>query len=247
MIYIILPAFNEASCITSLIKKIALQLGETAYTIVVLDDGSTDGTFETVRVLTDAFPITLLKHDVNCGLGKTLKDAIAYLQPKLNDQDVVITLDADGTHEPMYMRSLIDEINKGSMIVIASRYAKGGGEIGVPIARSLFSLVANTVMQNMFPMGGVRDFTCGYRAYRGLILRKAAMHYGNFLITEDGFTSMPELLIKLLFFNLRVSEIPFLVRYDLKKGKSKMHVSKTIFRYFYLWAYLKKTQRTFAR
>ncbi len=84
--------------------------------------------------------------------------------------------------------------------------------------------------RSAFPTPGVRDFTCGYRAYRASVLKAAVRRYRQEFIDEEGFQCMVDILLKLRRMNLRFDEVPLVLRYDLKAGKSKMKVARTIFK-----------------
>jgi dolichol-phosphate mannosyltransferase len=80
----------------------------------------------------------------------------------------------------------------------------------------------------MFPIRGVRDYTCGFRAYRADALRRAIARYGDGLISETGFSCMADLLLKLRTLPLEMGEVPLELRYDRRGGGSKMRVLRTI-------------------
>jgi dolichol-phosphate mannosyltransferase len=79
----------------------------------------------------------------------------------------------------------------------------------------------------MFPIRGVRDYTCGYRAYRADALR-AVDKFGDALISETGFSCMADLLLKLRKLPLKMSGVPLELRYDRRGTDSKMRVLRTI-------------------
>lgn len=240
MLYIILPVYNEGEVLEKLLYDIAQHASDTSYRMLLVDDGSTDGTYACMLRMKNMLPIEIIKHDINKGLGVSIKDALMYLKDTLRDEDIVVTMDADGTHKPEYIKDMVTRITKQDIpLVIASRYARGGGEAGLSITRSLYSRIANQIMKNLFPILGIRDYTSGYRAYSGKILRAGFEHYEDSIITEKGFTCMAELLIKLSFIADNFKEISFILRYDLKQGHSKMPVLKTMLRYVYVWAHLR--------
>jgi dolichol-phosphate mannosyltransferase len=82
----------------------------------------------------------------------------------------------------------------------------------------------------LFPTPGVKDFTCGYRAYRASALQHAADQYGDKLFEFEGFQCMVDLLLKLRASGARFAEVPMILRYDLKRGASKMRVARTVAR-----------------
>ena len=75
---------------------------------------------------------------------------------------------------------------------------------------------------------GVKDYTCGFRGYRVKLLRDALNYWEEELIEQQGFGCMAELLLKLNRFDPIINEVPFILRYDLKQGASKMRVARTV-------------------
>jgi len=73
----------------------------------------------------------------------------------------------------------------------------------------------------------VWDFTSGYRAYRASVLKQAYAQYGDKLVDQDGFQCMVDILLKLRTMPLIFGEVPMILRYDLKRGPSKMRLIKT--------------------
>jgi dolichol-phosphate mannosyltransferase len=80
----------------------------------------------------------------------------------------------------------------------------------------------------MFPIRGVRDYTCGYRAYRASALRQAVDHYGDRLVTEQGFSCMADVLLKMRRLPLVMGEVPLELHYEERGDGSKMRVLRTI-------------------
>jgi dolichol-phosphate mannosyltransferase len=137
-------------------------------------------------------------------------------------------MDADNTHPSDLLPRLIEEIRRGADLVIASRYVPGGVEEGVPLIRRILSAGIGVLMRLRFGLSGVRDYSCGYRAYRARLVQAAAARYGPRLIESRGFTCMAELLLKLHALRPRVVEVPLHLRYDRKRGGSKMRVLQTV-------------------
>lgn len=92
-------------------------------------------------------------------------------------------------------------------------------------------------------MPSARDYTCGYRAYRAGVLRRAMSAFGDGLIEERGFVCMAELLIKLARLGARVAEVPLVLRYDLKRSRGKARIIPTIARYLLLVARSRRLTR----
>ncbi len=230
MIYIMLPAYNEARDMDELIRRIhdAMRGNGLEYRAVVVDDGSNDGTCDVVISLQKQFPVQLLKHEVNKGLGQALKTGFTRIASIADADDIVVVMDADNTHPPELIVKMNELVNNGADIVIASRYQKGAEVIGVPLYRRVLSNGASYMFRTMAPVKGVRDFTGGYRAYRVSLIKKALEKYGDKFITESGFSCMIDVLFKLSCFKPMIAEVPLTLNYDKKKGPSKMKIAKAI-------------------
>jgi dolichol-phosphate mannosyltransferase len=121
-------------------------------------------------------------------------------------------------------------IREGHDVVIGSRYVSGARVVGVPFHRRVLSGGASLLMRTVFPIEGVRDYTCGFRAYRASILQAAFARYSERLISQKGFSCMVDILLKLrtLEPDPIMGEVPLVLRYDLKHGMSKMRAARTI-------------------
>jgi len=230
VLFIVLPAYNEELNIGSLLDRIQ-QAVASPYQVLVVNDGSTDGTVPVVNSCSERIPLELLDHGVNKGLGQAITTGLRRAVDLASEDDVIVTMDADNTHDPALIGKMVGGIHRGLDVVIASRYAPGGGETGLSWMRHVFSRGASLLLRLFFPIPGVRDYTCGYRAYRGAILKQAFAAYGGRFIEESGFTCMAEILIKLRSLSARMGEVPLVLRYDLKSGATKMKVMRTIGRY----------------
>ncbi len=238
MIYIFLPAYNEEEALPRLVVKIDIALKSEPYQIIVLDDGSRDQTEEIARELSKKFPLKVLKHSLNLGLGQTMIDGLKYISTLSNPDDWVVTLDCDDTQEPKYIADALKKIKTGYDLVILSRFQKGGGEEGLCFRRKIFSRSACLVLKIAFPVPGVRDYTCGFRVFRAAALQKAFQTFGDRFVRLPhlGFVVSAEILVKLRMLGSRITEVPFVLRYDQKPGKSKNKTMKTILGHFTLVA-----------
>jgi dolichol-phosphate mannosyltransferase len=233
MLTILLPAYNEEKDIGTLLDRICKSMAELKlpYQVVVVNDGSVDGTAREVLCRTSSMPLELINHEVNKGLGQAMLTGLIRTAQMGQDEDIVVTMDADNTHDPSLVGAMLAAVRQGADVVIASRYERGGEEIGLSRVRSFLSRGASTLLKIFFPMPGTKDYTCGYRAYRVAVLHRAFDRYQGQFVEERGFTCMAEILIKLRALSIRVTEVPLVLRYDLKTGPSKMKVMRTILRY----------------
>ena len=229
-IRVVLPAYNEAESLGQLIPRIVETLAESFwdYDILVVDDGSSDDTVEVTRDLQTTYPVRLVCHQGNQGLGAAITTCLTRGVEGLHDDDIVIAMDADNTHPPQLMSRMVPMIREGHDIVIASRYQPGARVVGLARHREWLSWGARFMMQTLLPIRGCRDYTCGYRAYRVGLLKKAIAQHNGRLTHEAGFASMADLLLMLANMGAIVGEVPLLLRYDFKRGVSKMRIFQTV-------------------
>ena len=228
-ILVVLPAYNEEANIASLLRQIFESLADDrlGFSIIVVDDGSSDRAHQILEEVGRELPLIVQRHEKNQGLGATLRDGLRHAAGIANARDIIITMDADESHTPGLMLRMIRMIREGYDVVIASRYQPGSRIYGLSLHRRVISRLASLVMRILFPTPGVSDFTCGYRAYRAEALQQAYAEYGDDLIDQDGFQCMVDVLLKLRKLPLIFGEVPMILRYDLKRGSSKMRLVHT--------------------
>jgi dolichol-phosphate mannosyltransferase len=231
-IYLTLPAFNEAENLEPLVREAVGVLSDHSaeYEIIVVNDGSSDATADIANRLAQEVPLQLVSHEQNRGLGQAILTGIAAaLRASQRPDDVIVFMDADNTHSPAYIPQMAAKVwSEGYDVVIASRFREGSREVGVPIFRRVLSRGARMLFQMFLKLPEVRDYTCGYRAYRSGLLQGASEKYGAQLITREGFACTDELLVKLSTLTKKMTEIPFVLRYDKKRNRSKLPLMKTV-------------------
>jgi dolichol-phosphate mannosyltransferase len=230
-VIVVLPAYNEGPNLGSLFSGIDACMGgaKLPYEVVLVDDGSSDITADVLDECGRKYPLTVLQHPQNCGLAETFRDGLLEALRRAEDTDAIVTMDADGTHIPRVILEMMALIEGGCDVVVASRFRPGATVCGVPAYRQGLSVGASWLCRMLFPTHGIRDFTCGYRAIRASVLKKALRKYGQQqLFDAHGFSCTMDLLLKLRGMKIVFGETPINLRYDLKEGKSKMHVSSTI-------------------
>lgn len=230
-IWIVLPAFNEEKDLGHLLERIDQALAEVQlpFELIIVDDGSTDGTLKVIERWQQRLPIHSLEHENNQGLGATIRDGLRAACEFADARDVIVTLDADNSHTPELILRMVRLVREGNDVVIASRFRPGSSVRGVPIGRRFLSRAAGLILKALFPIRGVRDYTCGYRAYRAGVLQQVTGHNPDFF-DQDGFQVMVDILLKLRRNkDLVFGEAPLILRYDHKSGTSKMEIGPTIF------------------
>jgi dolichol-phosphate mannosyltransferase len=226
---IVLPAFNEEESLPPLFHAIRSELAGTGidYRVIVVDDGSTDGTARVIRDAAKTIPAILVSHSGNRGLAAAIRTGLRQAASEAEPDDVIITMDADNTHPPGLIPRMIGMIGEGHDVVIASRFQPGSRVLGVPWHRNLLSYGARALFTIALPIRGVRDYTCGYRVYRAGAIQRALTDYGDDFVSERGFSCMVDVLLKLRYQRLIMGEVPMVLRYDQKGGASKMQVART--------------------
>ena len=234
MLYVLLAAYNEEQNLPGMFADIQKERWPFDYRIIVVNDGSTDGTHRTAAAYTAQFPLTIIDHDRNQGLGAALRTGFSYLNSAMSDTDVAVVLDADNSHPIDTIRTMLNTIDSGCDLVIASRYNAGSGQKGLSVHRRLLSLGARLFLTLLWPIPHVTDYSCGFRMYRGSLIKALFATHGNACIEEHGFAATVEILLKASRLTQNIAEVPMVLRYDKKIGASKMRVCKTMARYFAL-------------
>lgn len=243
-LYVVLPCYNEGLNIPGLIKQWksledSLLMRELHLEIIIVNDGSDMDTLNIINSMEVLYDnVRGLHHNENKGLGEALNTGINRVLSN-KEEGLLCVMDGDMTHPPEYVLSMIDKLrNEGQDCVIASRYRKGSRVEGLSGYRKCLSLCARLLYTLRFKISGsqglIRDYTCGYRLYKTEMLRALYRKFNERIITENGFACMVELLVKIGQAGYRICEVPFVLKYHLKGGESKMRIFRTINRSLYL-------------
>ena len=229
-IRIVLPAYNEEESLPPLLKRIndAYNVYKWDASVLVVNDGSKDNTLSVARNFKADIPIRVLDIQPNGGLANAINQGLRTAVADLTDEDVIVTLDADDSQNPFLIQRMVQQFSEGSDLVIASRYQPGARIRGLKKSREFFSWAAGYLFRIFVGFEGVKDYTCGFRAYRVTMINKTLALYGDKFITQKGFGCMVEILIKIGGQSAIIHEVPMILRYDLKQGESKMNVQKTM-------------------
>ncbi|KPJ85077.1 hypothetical protein AMJ57_04390 [Parcubacteria bacterium SG8_24] len=222
-ILVIIPTYNERENIASLIRGILSQ-GE-AFSVLVVDDGSPDGTGRIVDSLAARLDdrVRILHRPEKLGLGSAYLDGFRFALR--HGYDAVCEMDADGSHDPAVLPSFYRQLESGADVVIGSRRVAGGAIIGWGWHRHLMSRGAMWVSRLAL---GLRtaDVTSGFRCYRSAVIRE--------LLTCDirgsSYAFQEETLFHCERLGFRVVEIP-IVFSDRKWGRSKL-TRKDVWQFF---------------
>ena len=240
MIHVVIPAFDEALNIEAMLAGVRERIEPLGvrYRIVLVDDGSTDGTPDRARaVATPASPIEVVSHPRNLGPGAAFRTGFLHVLKDADPLDVVITLEGDRTSDPGILPRLLHRVwEEGDQIALASCYLYGGGIAGTDLHRVGLSHVANGLMKKALGLSGLATLSSFYRVYQVSALRAMHARWGDGFISTQGFECMVEVLYRAAQLKLRVSEVPMLLDGSKRAGKSKMRVTKTSIAYLKLAA-----------
>lgn len=229
-LWVVLPAYNEAGSIGPLLESLLRELAadNSDFVILVVNDGSTDRTAAIVQGYESTRRVRLIDQPANRGLAETVRTGLLAAVRQARPDDVVIVMDADNTHPAGLVFRMARLIREGNDVVIASRYREGSHVRGLTFSRKVLSNGASWLFRAAFPTPGVRDYTCGYRAYRAGLLMELVDRHGQEFISERGFACMVDILLRLREQGAIFCEVPLVLRYDRKEGPSKMKVLATI-------------------
>jgi dolichol-phosphate mannosyltransferase len=210
---IILPTYNERDNLRAMVSRIHEVLAETH--ILVVDDGSPDGTGEVAEGLArDDERVHVTHRPCKMGLGT------AYLEGFRRGLDdgyaLLWEMDTDFSHDPRYLPDLLGAIENGADLAIGSRYVAGGGTDNWGLSRQIISrgggLYARTVLG--IP---IKDLTSGFRCYRRQVLETLDLDD----MRSEGYAFQIEMAYKTHKAGFRIEEVP-IVFVDRRVGQSKM-------------------------
>ncbi len=232
-VWMVLPAYNEASNVPAILDKCRLLVADTYnldLRILLVDDGSKDDTVQVARDWAGRLPLEVLENGANRGLAETFKRGVIAAARAARPEDVIVCMDADNSHLPGQLQRMLGDIGEGRDVVIASRYRRGAVIRGVSLPRRVMSRGMSLLFRAVYPIAGVRDYSCGFRAYRAAVVQQALADQGERLFAREGFACMVGILLRLHKQGAVFGEVPIILRYDQKVGASKMAVGATVLR-----------------
>ncbi len=248
MIKIILCAFNEAQNLQKLIPSIIqeFELMQRKFEIIFCLDCSTDNSVEVINKFKINCPITILPIENQRGLGLAYKKAFLHVIFNALDDDLIISFDADCTHNPEQLKDMIKIFEEKKLdFMVASRFVNSSSISHFPKYRILISKSISLFLQFFFPIRSnsckIQDYTSGYRIYKNSCLKKIYEKLNINFIAEKDFTCLIEILIKLKQFDIinSFAEYPIKYEYGEKIGASKLRLGKNLIRLIILFFKLK--------
>lgn len=194
-ISIVVPVYNESATILETIKRVRSALANCVIEIIVVDDGSYDGTTELVRDLESLGEIQAFFHDSNQGKGASLRTAFGQARGK-----IVVIQDADLEYDPIDIPRLIRPIQENKADVVYGCRFHGEAQR----VHLFWHRVANTLLtmlSNMLTNLNLSDMETGYKSFRADVISKLIIHEGRFGVE-------PELTAKIARLKCRIYEVP---------------------------------------
>jgi dolichol-phosphate mannosyltransferase len=212
--WVIVPTYNEAENVPTISAAILEALP--GATLLVVDDGSPDGTGRIADELAAADPRIRVRHrPEKQGLGRAYLDGFGVALA--GGADIVVQMDADWSHDPATLPSLIAPVVAGSAdLVIGSRYTKGGGVVDWGLGRRIISRGGSIFARTVLHLGP-RDLTGGFKAWRASTL--AAIPFAG--VHAGGYVFQIEMTFRASRRGASLTEIPITFR-DRRVGQSKM-------------------------
>jgi dolichol-phosphate mannosyltransferase len=238
VIHVVVPAYDEAANIAQALESIRERLESLGvrHRVVVVDDGSRDGTAGIARAASSPErPVEVVVHERNLGPGAAFRSGFLHVLKDADAADLVVTLEGDRTSDPRVLMRMVHRVwEEGDDVVLASCYLYGGGIRGTRLHRVLLSHVANGLMKKALGLSGLATLSSFYRVYQVSALRAMRERWGERFITTEGFECMVEVLYRAARLGLRVSEVPMVLDGSRRTGRSKMRVARTSIAYLRL-------------
>ncbi|WP_223878491.1 polyprenol monophosphomannose synthase [Microbacterium radiodurans] len=207
----IVPTYNEIENIEGIVDRVlAVGLSD----VLIVDDSSPDGTGELAdRLASQHAGVHVLHRTSKDGLGRAYLDGFAW--GRARGFDVLIEMDADGSHQPESLPTMLDELRTAD-IVLGSRWVPGGRVVNWPLHRKVLSIGGNVYARLALGID-IRDATGGFRAYRTTALETIGLDG----VESHGYCFQLDLLWRGLERGLHVVEVP-ITFVEREHGESKM-------------------------
>jgi dolichol-phosphate mannosyltransferase len=210
---VVIPTYNEAENIERMLHRIHECLPGAG--VLVVDDGSPDGTADLVKAVAAELPdVHLLSRTSKSGLGSAYRAGFAWGLER--GYDACIEIDADFSHDPAALPTLVAPLEEGFDVAIGSRYVEGGSIPNWAWHRHLLSRGGNAYASALLGLG-VADSTAGYRAYSARILRQLDLDK----IRAEGYGFQIEMTYRASLHGATITEVPISF-VDRAAGESKM-------------------------
>jgi dolichol-phosphate mannosyltransferase len=210
---VVIPTYNESENIVRIIHRVRDSLPEAG--LLVVDDGSPDGTGDLVKGVAAELPdVHLLARNAKSGLGSAYRAGFAWGLER--GYDALVEMDADFSHDPAALPSIVEPLEHGYDVSIGSRYVAGGSIPNWAWHREFLSRGGNVYASHVLGLG-VADSTAGFRAYSNRILHQLDLDQ----IRAEGYGFQIEMTYRAKQHGAAITEVPISF-VDRAAGESKM-------------------------
>ena len=212
---IIIPTYNEKENIEKIILKV-FELEE-SFNILIIDDGSPDGTAKIVKELQKKYSKSLFLKERSGKLGLGTAYIHGFKWALENNFEYIFEMDADFSHDPKDLPRLYEACHKNNGdLAIGSRYVKGVNIVNWPMSRLLMSFFASKYVKTITGMP-IHDSTAGFKCYKRKVLEKINLDKIEFI----GYAFQIEMKFKSWKYGFNIVEVPVIFT-DRQEGNSKM-------------------------
>ena len=217
-VQVVIPTYNERANLPDLVRAI---LAREDYRVMVVDDGSPDGTGALADDLAREFEgrVEVLHRTGPRGLGRSYVDGLR--RALAGPADLICQMDADWSHDPRYLPDLVAAAATHD-VVIGSRYLHGVSVVNWPLRRLVLSTFANRYIRLVTRLGA-RDCTSGFRCWRRDALATVPLER----VVSDGYAFLVETLYEAARRGARVGEVP-IIFVERREGVSKLSAATLI-------------------
>jgi glycosyltransferase involved in cell wall biosynthesis len=226
MIYIGIPAHNEAQTIGVLLWRIrkVFQQFPREYELFVYDDASTDETAEVLRPYAEVLPLTVLRGEQHVGYGGALNALCraAAQRTRYARRDALVTMQGDFTDQPEHLPELVKRFEGGADLVVVEQAPAPSSP--APAAVRRLRRIAPWLVKAFVRVPGIGDPFGAFRLYRISVLREAIKAVGpdGTLVSRDGWAANVELLLRTAPLARRIETVQLAPRYDLRQRASRV-------------------------
>lgn len=213
---IVIPTYNEVETAPPLVRTLVASYG--SIEVVVVDDGSPDGTADAIDALAaEGLPVHVLRRNGKQGIGSAYLAGFRFGLER--GSDLLFTMDGDQSHDPADLGAMLEALGSHDM-VIGSRYVPGGGISNWPFHRRWLSRTANWYTRALLDLP-YQDCTSGYRGYRREVLETIDV----FALRASGYSFLEQIVWRVDSAGFSIAEVPILFT-DRQAGASKIATSE---------------------
>jgi len=223
LLYICIPTYNEGPTVGVLLWRIrrVFQDYSREYEIIVYDDGSTDGTYETVQPYSEVIPLTVMRGEQRKGYAFAIDKLVREVtrRTRYARRDGLIVMQADFTDQPEHIPELVKRFEGGADIVVATQKISEEAPAAVRRLRRFAAWIQRVALGKA---SDTDPFTT-FRLYRISVLRELLKTLGEQpIVTSNGWAANLELLLKARKFARRIETVDLVPRYDVRIRETRV-------------------------